>query len=314
MALVSTMYPPEVWAIESLLVLRDNLLMAGLVHRAFENEVARFGDTVRTRKPQKLTVQDFSAQSGTNADLTTLLTVENLNAREITVVLDQHVYTSFIVEDRDAATSIKDLREEFIVPAIDPISQRVDDDVMTEYTTGTDVDSNTVTGIAADTVGAGAAMDEADIIEARRQLNTNQCPQGGRNMVLGTQHEADMLGRALFHQANTAGSTQALREANLGRAFGFETFLSQNVPAAADTDATNQSLGFHKNVLALVTRPLQGVIPTGLGAISATRAIDNVGIRITTSYEHLAKGVVTSFDMLYGVQLLDANLGVIINT
>jgi hypothetical protein len=312
MALVSTMYPPEVWAIESLMVLRDNLLMAGLVHRDFENEVAQAGDTVRTRKPTKLTVQDFAQQSGTNATLANM-TVQNLNAREITVVLDKHKYTAFIVEDRDEATSIKDLRDEFIVPAIDPISQQVDDDVMDEFQNGTDYAGNPVVLAAAGTIGAGNALDENDLIEADRVLNAQQCPRTPRNVVLGTQHNADVIGRPLFHQANTAGSTEALRNANLGRAFGFDTFMSQNVPTGNNTDnaGQNQSYGFHRNVLALVTRPLQD-IPGGLGAISSVQTIDNIGVRVTTSYEHTAKGVVMSFDILYGLQLLDANLGVIL--
>lgn len=312
MALVSTIYPPEIWAVESLMVLRDNLLMAALVHRDFEDEVATHGDTVRTRKPTKLTVQDFAQQSGTNASLANL-TVENLNAREITVVLDRHKYTSFIVEDRDEATSVKDLREEFIIPAIDPISQAVDDDVMDEYQNGTDVEGNPVVLVAAGTLGAGNAMDENDIIEADRALNDTQCPRSPRVMVLGTQHNADVIGRPLFHQANTSGSTAALREANLGRAFGFETFMSQNVPTGNNTDnaGQNQSYAFHRNVLALVTRPLPG-IPAGLGATSSVQTIDQIGVRVTNSYEHQAKGVVVSFDVLYGLQLLDQNLGVIV--
>ncbi len=312
MALVSTIYPPEIWAVESLMVLRDNLVMAGLVHRDFENEVAQMGNTVRTRKPQKLTVQDFAQQSGTNANLAGL-TVENLNAREITVVLDRHKYTSFIVEDRDEATSIKDLREEFIIPAIDPIAQQVDDDIMEEYQNGTDVEGNPVTLVAAGTLGAGNAMDENDIIEADRALNDSQCPRAPRSMVLGTQHNADVIGRPLFHQANTAGSTEALRNANLGRAFGFDSFMSQNVPVGNNTDnaGNNQTYAFHRNVLALVTRPLPQ-IPGNLGATSSTQVIDNLGVRVTSSYEHQAKGVVISFDVLYGLQLLDQNLGVII--
>jgi len=312
MALVSTIYPPEIWAIESLMVLRDNLVMAGLVHRDFENEVAQAGDTVRTRKPQKLTVQDFAQQTGTNAALTGL-TVENLNAREITVVLDKHKYTAFIVEDRDEATSIKDLRDEFIVPAIDPIAQQIDDDIMTEYISGTDVAGNGVLLVAETGIGANAALDEQDIITARTQLNTNQCPLNPRALVLGTSHEGNLIGRPLFHQANTAGTTEALRNANLGRAFGFDTFMSQNVPLGAitDTASANQSLAFHRNVMALVTRPLPA-IPAGMGAVSSTQTIDNIGVRVTNSYEHQAKGVVLSFDILYGLQLLDSLLGVVI--
>lgn len=313
MALVSEIYPPEVWAIESLMVLRDNLVMAGLVHRNFESEVAQAGDTVRTRKPQKLVVKDFAQQSGTDVNLD-LLAVDNLNAREITVVLDKHKYTAFIVEDRDEATSIKDLREDFIIPAIDPISQQVDDDLMAEYQDGTDVEGNPVALAAAATIGAGDPLDESDVIEGRRALFAQQCPASPRSLVLGTQHEADLIGRPLFHQANTAGTTAALREANLGRAFGFETYMSQNMPLGNNTDnaAAEQSYAFHRNVLALVMRPLPQ-IPPGVGAISATRTIDNIALRVTTSYEHRAKGVVSSFDVLYGEQLLDANLGVIIS-
>ena len=184
---------------------------------------------------------------------------------------------------------------------------------MAEYQNGTDVDGNPVTLVAAGTLGAGNAMDENDIIEADRALNDTQCPRSPRVMILGTQHNADVIGRPLFHQANTAGSTAALREANLGRAFGFETFMSQNVPTGNNTDnaGQNQSYAFHRNVLALVTRPL-GQIPAGLGATSSVQTIDQIGVRVTNSYEHQAKGVVVSFDVLYGLQLLDQNLGVIV--
>lgn len=312
MALVSTIYPPEVWAMESLMVLRDNLLMAGLVHRNFENEMKGVGDTVRTRKPTKLTVQDFAAQTGTNADLTNM-TVQNLNAREVTVVLDKHKYTSFVVEDRDAATSIKDLREEFIIPAIDPVSQQIDDDVMTEYLTGTDYAGSTVAVVAETAVGGGNALDEGDIIKARETLNTQQCPPGPRVMVMSTEHEADALSRSLFHQANTAGTTQALREGNLGRAFGFETFMSQNVPTGNTTDTSGdpQSFAFHKNVMALVMRTMSSP-GQGVGAVGSIQTIDNVAIRMSTSWQHTALAHVMSFDVLYGVNLLDANLGVVV--
>ena len=46
-------YIPELWAQESLMILEANMVMAGLVHRDFENEIAEFGDIVNTRRPQK---------------------------------------------------------------------------------------------------------------------------------------------------------------------------------------------------------------------------------------------------------------------
>lgn len=312
MALVSTVYPPEVWAMESLMVLRDNLVMARLVHRDFEPEVANRGDVIHTRKPTKLPARTWSGQSGTNAD--SQIEVDNLNARDLSITLDTLVYTAFLVEDRDEATSIKDLRTEFLIPAMDPIAKKVDDDIMTEFTSSasSDVEGNAVSAIAFDTVGDGADMNEDDIVDAREELNTSQCPPSGRMLVISSEHEADLLRTALFVQADQSGSADALTTGSLGFKFGFRIFHSQNVPDAGDTDSTPQSLAFHRNAIALVTRPLQAV-PRELGAISAFRSLDDVALRVTSAYDIRYKGVTVSFDILYGVQLLDANLAKIIN-
>lgn len=312
MALVSTIYPPEIWAQESLMVLSDSLVMAPLVHRGFENAVAAVGDIVHTRKPVKLTARSWAGQTGTDANETT--TVENLNAKNLSISLDTLIYTAFIVEDRDASTSIKDLRDEFMVPAVQPIAQKVDDDIMTEFTStaSTDVAGSAISAVSHGTVGLGAAFDADEIITARKQLAINQCPiDGNLSLVLCPTHEAALLGTSLFQEAQKAGTTAALRDANIGRAFGFNVYMSQNVPTAVDTDSTNQSLAFHRNALALVSRPLQ-VINNG-GAIGAIASAGGLSIRVETAYDIDKKGMVTSFDVLYGVQLLDSKLGVIIN-
>lgn len=311
---INTIYPPEIWAMESLDVLRNQLVMARLVHRDFENEVANRGDKVKTRKPTKLTAKAWTGQSQTTGLANDETEVELLSANEIDVLLDTLRYTSFLVEDRDAATSIKDLREEFIIPAIDPIAEAVDDDIMTEFTSASsvDVDGNALTSVAATTVGNNDPLSEDDVVEGRKQLNTSKCPFTGRNIVLGTDHEADLLRSALFVQADQSGSTEALVNANLGRKFGFDFWMSQNVPTAADTGSTPQSIAFHKNALALVTRPLLNP-GEGLGVQSAVQELDGVGIRVTSSYEMRYKGVVMSFDVLYGVQLLDAAYACVLN-
>jgi hypothetical protein len=313
MALVSTVYPPEVWVVESLMVLRDELVMARLVHRDFSRAIQNAGDVIHTRKPTKLSVRTWSGQTGSDAD--SQIEVDNLNAKDLSITLDTLVYVAYLVEDRDATITIKELREEFLIPAMDPMSQKVDDDIMSEMTSASssDVDGNAVSAIAFDSpVGSGAAMDEDDIIEARKQLFTSQCPAAGRVMVLSSEHEADCLRSNLFVQADQSGSTEALREGRLGRKFGFDTYHSQNVPTASDTDSTAQSICFHRNALAFVNRPLIA-IPGRYGAESAYNSIDDVSMRVTAAYDIRYKGVTVSFDMLYGVQLLDANLAKIIN-
>jgi len=152
------------------------------------------------------------------------------------------------------------------------------------------------------------------LISARKLLSDNQCPMEGRRLVLGTEHESDLLRVDNFVKANEAGSTDALTNANLGRKFGFDIYVSQNITNSTRitaADARPQSFCFHKNVMTLVTRPLPPV-PAGMGAVSTTQSLDDVSMRVTNSYEHRFKGVVVSFDVLYGVKLMDANLGAVI--
>lgn len=310
MALVSTVYPPEIWANESLLVLRDNLVFARLCHRDFENEVAFRGDTVHTRKPTKGTAKTWGGQTGTDAG--EQIEVENLNARDLSIILNTLLYSAFIVEDRDASITIKELVAEYMIPFMDPMAQKVDDDLMTEFCTQTDIAGLTVTAVAYDDVGLAAAMNTDDIVTARETLNSQQCPTEGRRLIVSNDHEADLLRTALFVQADQSGSTEALVNAQLGRKFGFDIYMSQNVPDAVDTDATPQSIAFHRNAIALVTRPLVAPPPSS-GAMSAYQALDGVAMRVVTAYDQRYMGMVTTFSMLYGVALMDRNLGVIIN-
>ena len=46
-----TAFIPEIWANEGLLILSEEMVMGNLVHRDFTNEIAKFGETVHTRKP-----------------------------------------------------------------------------------------------------------------------------------------------------------------------------------------------------------------------------------------------------------------------
>lgn len=311
MALLRDVYPPEIWANESLMVLRDQLLMARLVHTNFSNEVASFGDTVQTRKPVKPPARTWAGQTGTDAQST--IDVDNPNARNLTVLLDTLVYTAILVEDRDQTTSFHNLREEFMIPITDPIAQKIDDDIMTEFTSAssTDVHGNSVSLVAFDAVGLGADLNDDDVITARETMNISQAPISSRVLVASPQHESDLLRTAIVTQVDQSGSEGALREGRMGRLFGFETFMSQNVPSAVDTDSTPISIAFHRNAITFVSRPLEN--PRTPGVLAGVSSLDGISMRVVEAYDVHRKGHVLSTDVLYGTQLMDVNLAVIIN-
>ena len=315
MAEAQAVYAPEIVAQESLLVLENELVFARLVHRDFENEVAKYGDVVNTRKPTNLTATKWAGQATTLGAAADEITVQRPTATNVAVPLDKHVYTSFMEEDKPAAVSIKSLRDEFIMPSLVPIADYIDEACICEMIgatstadatayTGHDYAGNHITRVnsVASTVAA------EDVIALRQSLNTAKCPAEPRFLVCSTEHEAQLLADTLFVQADQSGSTEALVNARLGRKFGFDCYFDQQIPNDATTATKAQSLAFHRNCLALVMRPLRQV-PAGMGAVSAVQAYNNLAIRIVSAYNLRGMGIDIKFDCLFGVRLLDANLG-----
>jgi hypothetical protein len=70
------------------------------------------------------------------------------------------------------------------------------------------------------------------------------------------------------------------------------------------------NFAFHRNALALVSRPLAAA-PAGL-ALSSVRDLAGVGIRITITYDGIKQGVLVTADLLCGVKILNTNLGAVL--
>ena len=70
------------------------------------------------------------------------------------------------------------------------------------------------------------------------------------------------------------------------------------------------NFAFHKNALALVSRPLSPA-PGGL-ALSSVANANGVGVRVTMTYSGAQQGVLVTVDLLCGLQVLDLNLGALL--
>lgn len=75
--------------------------------------------------------------------------------------------------------------------------------------------------------------------------------------------------------------------------------------------AGDYNLAFHRNALALVTRPL-ALPPSATGVMSAVASYENFGCRITMQYDSKKEGTRCTVGMLSGVALLDANMGCLV--
>jgi len=74
--------------------------------------------------------------------------------------------------------------------------------------------------------------------------------------------------------------------------------------------AGNYNFGFHRQALALVTRPLAAPA-SGTGAMSFVASYNGLSMRIVMTYDGNKQGHLVTADLLCGVKVLDVNLGAV---
>jgi len=212
---------PELWAQEALMTLDANLLAANLVHRDFEDEIASYGDVVNAHRPA-----DFTMQRKTDADE---VTIQDAQATNVPVPLDQHLHTSFMIKDGEESKSFKSLRDMYLERALMSIAQGVDQVVLAQ-----------VYEFLANLQGQiGTSLTGASLIAVREKFNTLKAPMGGRNVILTPSQEGDLLNVDKLITADKVGDEgSALREGSLGRKYGLNMFMSQNAPSVAAGNTT----------------------------------------------------------------------------
>ena len=281
--MANTFLTPDIIAREALMVLRNNAVMAKLVHRDYSNDfVGAVGDTITVRKPATFVANEYNGS----------IAVQDATETSVPVVMNKHLDVSIAVTSKQMTMEIEDFSKEILEPAMQAFADKIDKLLIA-------LESEATNRVA----HASGVIAPADLIAARKHLTENAAPLSERRFVVGAVAEADLLGNELFVSAEKVGDAgTALREASLGRKFGMDVYVDQNI---AKNGNYTPSIAFHKNAMALVTRPL--ALPQG-AAKAAIMNYDGFGLRVVYGYDMDKKTDTISIDMLCGVKLLDDNL------
>lgn len=285
---------PEIWAASALGALKANTVMARLVNRNYENEVAQRGDIVHVPKRGTLSVNPKAAD--------TAVTLQTPSSDVVNVTLNQHNEVSFLVEDVAKAQANQDIIMGYIEDGIIALAHEMDDDLLALYTSlaGTPIDG---------TSGSGGVQ-ATTVTEARRLLNGNLVPLPNRNIVWHEDAEKELLDLEKFTSSDFGDDGSAVREASIGRKYGFNHFMDQRVTVAG---GECKNIAFHRDAFTLVTRPMP-MVPNGYGAQSSVMEEDGFAIRVIHSYNPDHLGVQVTLDVLYGVAVLRDTHGFVIRS
>lgn len=209
---------PSIIANEALVVLENNMVLGSMVYKDYSKEFVKVGDTITVRKPPTFVVNEFDGS----------IVVQDAKETGVPVKMDKHLDLSFAITTADLNLNIKDFSQQFLVPAMQAFAQDIDSRIANMY-----VDIPYVTGTAGTTPSTVSA-----ITGLRKIMNDNKVPFAGRSLVMDTAADAKLLELDTFNRVDASGTSSALQEAQLGRKFGFDCYMDQNIKAHSNGNYT----------------------------------------------------------------------------
>lgn len=284
---------PTIVAAEALGYLKANTVLAMLVARDWEDEVAQDGQTVDVPFTGSLSVNDKTENS--------TVTLQTPSDTKKSITLNNHKEVSFIIEDLGRAFARPDYLMHYMEDGMKVMAEELDGDIAALYS-----------GFS-QSIDGTTAIGEDDFRNGRRLLNAANAPLSDRFAVLHEDAEYELLGIERFvnrDYAELQGAPQGLLNAYSGRFMGFGVYMDQKI-ATATSEAKN--LLFQKYAIGLATRPLDNA-PDGMGVIQRSMAEEGIGVRVTMGYNKDYLGYQVTIDLLYGVAEIRDNHGVVLRS
>lgn len=284
----NTLITPSVLSARALATLYNTIVLAGLVHRDYAADfTGKQGDTITIRKPATFTVNEFTSS----------ISVQNITEDSTTLQLDKHLDVSVGVTAKQLTLSLEDFDEQVLTPIVNAFAQDIDGRIAEKL-----VDTAEGSG-GGGTTSSGSSTKSVPFRDARATLSRGKLPLTDRYSVLSPEATSLCLGDDLFVRADASGSTDGLREASLGRKFGFDCYESQTFGYGSGDKGQADGVAFHRDAVAFVTRTLeapQGVAPNQV----SVNNFEGLGLRVVKDYDIDSKTDVISVDLLVGVAAL----------
>lgn len=266
----NTFYKPEEAAsVSATLVSKDSVLGA-LVSKNFQTELfatGKGGAPVTIKMPTTLI-----ARSRELTDVTSSIVLDEIAETERTFNLDrEHNYSAVALSEADLALNLQDFSSQVLAPQTESISDALEHKIASALLAV----PVTVLGPTDKPLTFDPSAPANYFTAIRKQLRDNGVSPSGLNMVVGTEVYAALLDSKELTDVSQSGSTDALREAGVGKLRGFQIVESTRV-------GESEILAFHRDAVTLITRA--PAVPQG-ASFGATASAGGFSMRYLRDYD-----------------------------
>lgn len=240
-------------------LLMPDMVLARTVNRDFEADFAGgVGNVVNVKRPIAL------AANSRNYGATSAITVTDITEPAVQpVTIARQVYSAVSLSDEDLNMELEDFGRQVLLPQTTAVAYAVEKAVADE--------------IAA-LPGSGLTWGSdyiAAFANARKALRDMGVPAQNLVAAVGTDVAASLLKSDLLRKAGDSGSTDALREATIGRLMGFDIIESNLLP-------TGSGYFYHRDAFTLAVRAPR--VPEGV-TFGQSVAANGFAIRYIRDYD-----------------------------
>ena len=254
------------------------------------NQGSRFASNVRVPKRGTGTVANVTEDEK--------VAPSQVTSTKADLAIDKHKTWDILVRDGGSLFAQEGLLTGYMLDGAQQLAETIEGDVIAEHANA----SGTITSTTPNT---------ALLAEIRRTSRGNShlfSMSAPKHIVWGPEAEEKLLQEGLFVKVNESGSQEALRDAYLGKIYGFENYTSNLIAKALGQE---QNLVFQSDAIgiAFVDMDLESVPGTYAGAVNMQTMMftddENVpaySLRSIIGYSQADRGTLITLDTIYGVK------------
>jgi len=217
-------FVPTIWSAKLFQELDKAHILVNLANRDHEGEISGFGDQVKINQVGNITVSNYAPN-------VTEITPEQLTAAQTILEINQSKYFAFYIDDVDNAQTKPKLMGEAMRKSAYALADTADQLIAGFH-------SEAHVTVASTSLAVAGTNALTPLAQAARRLDEANVPSQGRWIVIPPWFHQRLVLNKILETDGSVSAENAYTNGFVGRAFGFDVYMSNNLSTGVSTTET----------------------------------------------------------------------------